>query len=74
VQYFGAISKDYCRCSRQNIPLGKGGFAEREALGKVTHSTNLNFAECHSTRQNCNSEKGALPVTAATCPQILPSA
>jgi hypothetical protein len=43
------------------------------SLGKVTYLTNLNFAECHSTRQNCHSTKGALPVTVATCSQISPS-
>ena len=67
-QYFAE-----CR-TRQNKALGKGGFAECQALGKSWLLAKLGFAECRDTRQKSHSAKGGRPVTAATCRQILPSA
>jgi hypothetical protein len=49
------------RRTRQNIALGKAGFAECLALGKAWHSANPALG------------KRWLAVTVATCRQILPS-
>ena len=66
---------DFAECrTQQNKALGKGGFAERHALGKAWLSANQGFAECRGTRQKSHSAKGGRPMTAGICRQTLPSA